>query len=120
MATAAVVPGRNPLGQKPFALFLQFFWSAIATVGASFGQEFLGIPAVDLEALGLAVRPVSAGLVRPFVPIASQPAQVLQNHPLRLCGRTLHIGILQAQDKSPLLLPGIEEVEKSRTGVPHM
>ena len=68
------------------------------------GKQLFGVLAVDRGSLALAIRPVRAADVGPFVPIEAAPAQRFEDRPLALGGAARSIGILDAQDELAAVL----------------
>ena len=73
--------------------------------------------AVNVGALGLAIRPVRAADIGPLVPVETQPVNVFQKLPLEFGLGSFDVGILDAENEAALLSAGEEPVEKSRAGV---
>jgi hypothetical protein len=96
---------------------LQRFGGAKAVIALALSQQPVRVIDVRLHALGLTVRPVVAPGVDAFVPLQPHPAQVVQDRLLGFAGRSLEIGVLDAQDEGALLAARQQPVEQCRPGV---
>src|SRR5262249_21747802 len=64
-----------------------------------------------------AIRTVLAADVRPFVPVEAQPAQVLEHAGFGFPGRSLLIGVLDAENERAALAAREQPVEERGAGV---
>ncbi len=76
---------------------VELLGGAVAAVGVALGQQPLGVLAVDVEPLGLPVRPVRAADVGALVPVEAEPPQVLEHARDGLLGHAARVGVLDAQ-----------------------
>jgi hypothetical protein len=72
--------------------------------------------AVDRQALALGVRTVRTCLVRPLVPVQTEPAQAAQDGAQRVLGAALLVRVLDAQHEDALLAAGVQPVEECGAG----
>ena len=72
--------------------------------------------AVDLGALGLAIRAVGAADVGAFVPVEAEPAQGVEDHLLGGGDEAGAVGVLDAEDELAAALAGVDEVEQADVG----
>ena len=94
-----------------FALGFQLLRRAKAVIRAGAAYELLRKLRVQIFALGLAIGTVRAADVGPFVPVQSKPTQVFEQLILELLLGTLDVGVLDAQDECPVLVPREKPVE---------
>ena len=85
-------------------------------VGVSGVDEFLGGPAVVIEALALAVGAGAAAHVGALVPVEPQPAQGRHQAPLVVRVGARAVGVLDAQDQPAAAVAGEEAVEEGDVG----
>src|SRR5579859_1613645 len=88
-------------------------------------QQLLGVVAVDLQTIALAIRTIrtAAGLgsdVWTFIPIQTQPLQVFKQLCFVAGLAAFYIGIFNAQDHGPALLPGKEPVKQRSAHIAYM
>ena len=81
------------------------------------GQQAVGVRAVQVEPLGLAVRADGTAGIGAFVPVEPQPPQVLEDALLRLTRRPLAIGVFDAEDEGAAAIAREQPVEQRRPGV---
>src|SRR2546428_12446161 len=90
---------RGPaLGGGLRAVGLELLAGAVAGVGGVALEQRLRGRLIQDGSLGLPVRPVGAPDIRAFIPIDPEPAEILEDGPLVLLGRTVPIGILDPKD----------------------
>ena len=112
------------LGCGLLALGFQFFRRAETAVGLAFGEQLLGVRAIDVEALGLAIGAVRAAArsaqFRAFIPCEAHPVQVL--HQLGFMARfaALEIGVFDAKDEVSAGVAGEEPVVEGGAGVAYV
>jgi len=79
-------------------------------------QQVIGMLAVDLAALALAIRRVRPAHIRAFIPFEPEPAQRFEDRGLGLAGAAHLVGILDAQDELAAVLAREAEVEQGNVG----
>src|SRR5712692_4469150 len=62
-------------------------------------QKLLGVRLVQVQPLGLAIRPARTADVWSLVPVEAEPPQVAENRGLGLDRRPLDVGVLDAKDE---------------------
>ena len=77
------------------ALRVQFLGGAIAWVGLAFAQQLERALAITVEAVRLEV----AAIGRTLIPLHAEPAEALEDFLERFPGRSLLVGIVDAQDE---------------------
>src|SRR5207248_5288206 len=82
-----------------FPLRLQPLLAAKASIRNSGGEELLRGGAVNIDALRLPIRLVRPAVVRTFIPIESEPAQIVEHHRFRLARRSRLVGVFDANDE---------------------
>ena len=112
LAAGSFVAWRAACGGCSRAALLQFFLGAKAIIGVSGGYEFRRILAVHFDALSL--------MVGAFIPVEAEPAHALQNALDHFRGGALEIGVFNAQDQGPAIVPGEQPVEQRRAGSAHV
>src|SRR6185503_7628621 len=73
---------------------------------------------VAILPLRLPVRPERSALVRPFIPIKTEPLQVRDDALLGLSSGSFGVGVLDAQHERAAVPPRKQPVEQRRTRVP--
>src|SRR6266542_3792709 len=73
-----------------------------------------------MKSLGLAVGPAGAADVRTLVPVQPEPAEVLENALLGRLGRSLGVGVLDAQHIGAVVPARQQPVEERRARVAHV
>ena len=69
------------------------------------------------DSLGLPVRRMRSADVWPFVPVESQPPQIVKDGPFRLARRSFDIGVLDTEHERAAVTPRQQPVEERRAGV---
>mmetsp|Transcript_12152 Transcript_12152/g.16050 ORF Transcript_12152/g.16050 Transcript_12152/m.16050 type:complete len:219 (+) Transcript_12152:1312-1968(+) len=111
-----VVFHRKTLFVRLRTLGFELLLSAKAWVGDFLIDEPLGHLLVEITPFRLAVRAVIAPDVRTFVPIQTQPTDVLQHALLRFPGGSSQVRIFDADDKFPPCAAGLQPVEEGCPG----
>ena len=106
VAPATVVTHGLALEAGLLAHLLQLSHAGVTAVGAARAKQLLGDLAMALGALKLAYRLA--------VPIESEPFQPIKNRVHRGLGRSLAIGVLDAEQERAAEALGVEPVEQSR------
>jgi hypothetical protein len=88
------------------AQLVELFLGAVAAVRLALRQQLPDHLAISREALRLVVR----ALVRR----EAQPLHALEDHPHRLLGRALAVGVLDPQDEAPAVAPRMQPAEQRR------
>ena len=88
-ATATVVAGRAPGGDRGVVALLHLVFGAVALVGVALREQTGGGVEVEVEARALEVRPL--------VPVEAQPAQRVLDPDDPLLTRAGDVGVLDAQ-----------------------
>ena len=101
-------------GLRRFALGLNFLGRGEIAVGMATGQQLCNGGLIFVAPLGLIVRRVGPPNSGAFVPIQAEPFEPMQNRRESCFDVTLLIGIVDAQEKLPAMLPGEEPVEQGR------
>ena len=83
-------------------------------------EQLIGVRGVQVQPFRLPIGAVHPAHVGPLFPIETEPAQVLENPDLGFLGRSLDIGILDAQDERTVLAVREQPVEECRARVTHM
>ena len=83
-------------------------------------QQLFRVRLVEVQPLGLAVRTERAAEIGPLIPVETEPAQIAEDRRLRLAGRALGIGVLDAQNERAALPAREEPVEERRARVAHV
>ena len=89
---------------------------ATTAVCAALGEQLLGVRAVDVEPLRLAI----AECGRAFVPVEPEPAKDVEDLGDVLLGRTRAVRVLDAQDEDALVVPREGPVEERGSGAAHV
>src|SRR5271170_4455469 len=105
-AALARIDWLAPFCQGFFAFSFQIFLSAETQIRFTFVQQALGLFAIEIEPVGLAIGKVWAADVGTFVPINPQPLQIGDQLIFEASFAAFDIGILDAQDHGAALLPG--------------
>ncbi len=100
----------RPLGR--LTLFFQAIRRAITSIGVPRGEQRLGHLTVPIEALRLEVGCVRPAHFRPFVPVEAEPAHRLEDARHHLVGRTLGVGVFDAQHERAAMAPREQPVEE--------
>ena len=103
---AAIVAPRLALRPGGLAHLVKFLLRSIAEIGLAACHQ-------RQRRLAVAVRPGKLE-GRLAVPVKPKPAHAIQNSGDGRLGRTLAVGVLDAQQKRAAMLPGIEPVEQGR------
>ena len=93
---------------------LQPLGGAVAEVRVAAVEQPLGRGAVTVEPPGLEVRRVRTADVGPLVPLEPQPAQAVEDAAHHLGGRSLEVGVLDAEHERPAVPAGEQVVEEGR------
>ena len=110
VSAAAVVAGRLFLAALLGPQFGQAFGRAKAVVRVALLDQLFRVGAIEMRALGLAVRPIRPALVGAFIPFQAQPAQVVHEILLGLGHEAFAVGVFDAQDELTAGLAGQQEV----------
>src|SRR5262249_48629759 len=70
-----------------------------------------------MQPLGVAIRAVCAADVGSFIPVDSQPSQIVEHRRFRFACGSLDIGVLDAQDERPARTASEQPVEHGRTHI---
>ena len=96
-------PARVPYGPEGGhvrgTVGLELRWRAEAAVRLAGAQELLGVRLVQVQPLGLAIRPARTADVWSLVPVEAEPPQVAENRGLGLDRRPLDVGVLDPKDE---------------------
>ena len=76
-----------------------------------FAEQTLGMLAIELQAIALAIRGVWAAYVRAFIPLEPKPFQVVEQLRLVAGFAALKVGVFNAQDHRPVFLAREQPVE---------
>ncbi len=115
--TLARVDRRKLRLQLLVAVALQFLLRAEAQIRRALADQALGVFAINVEAIALAIGRVRAADVGTFVPVDAHPLHVFQKLGLEAGLAALDIGIFNAEDHRASSLPGDQPVEERGTGV---
>ena len=99
------------LGHRPFAVFPQIVFCAETQIRFTLAEQALSLLAIDRQAIRLAIWTVGPTHIRAFIPVQSQPLQIVDELVLKAGLAALEVRILDAQHHHPALLPGEEPVE---------
>ena len=99
------------------AFFLQVFFGAKAKIGFVLVEQSFCVCAIDLEPVGLPVGTVVAAYVGAFVPIETEPFQVIDELIFKTRFAAIDISVFDAEHHGAALLAGEEPIEKSGAGV---
>src|SRR6266542_342827 len=102
------------------ALGVELLRGTEAEVRVPAGHELVGVRRIEVEPLGLAIRPVQAADVRPLVPVQAEPSKILEDAVLRLARGAFGVGVLDAEDEGAVLPVRKQPVEQRRAGVAHV
>ena len=116
IAGMAAVFGRLFGGHLCFALGFELFGGLEGVVGGAVGEQDLGMPAVDVSALGLAVWAVRATDVGAFIPREADPAQRVKDHLLGGGHEAGAVGVFNAEHEFAAALLGEDVVEQADVG----
>src|SRR5207245_511685 len=83
-----------------------------AVVRRAAGEQLLRIRLIQMQALGLTIGPAWTAHLRPFVPIETQPSEIVDDRNLRLLRRAPGVGILDAQHEGAARPAREEPVEQ--------
>src|SRR5208282_2376870 len=108
------------LSHGELALALQLLLAAEAAVGFAFADQALGVFAIDLPLVALAIGRERAADIRPFVPIEAEPAGIVDELALVAHLAALQVGVFNAQDERSALLAREEPVEERGARVAYM
>ena len=104
---------RRPAGREHrAAIGFELLRRAEAVVGVPAGEQLVRVRGVEVQPLGLAVRAAGAADVGPLVPVEAEPAQVLEDALLGLLGRSLGVGVLDAEDEGAVVAAREQPVEE--------
>src|SRR5215210_5943165 len=77
IAAGAVVARERTGSERRLAIGIQFFRRTEAVVGMTAGNQFVGVGGIEMQALGLPIGSVWSLDIGPFVPVESEPAEVV-------------------------------------------
>src|SRR5687768_11891501 len=86
---------------------LQLFLGAVTVICLALAQQLLDHLAIPIHPLRL--------IVRPFIRSEPQPLHAIEDHLHGIVGGALAIGILNAQNESAAMSPGIKPAEQGGT-----
>src|SRR5208283_3625977 len=112
-AAFAIVYGSATLALRLLALCVQFFRRAVARIRFSLAQQFQRGFTMPLDSIGLKVSLVG----RTFVPLHPEPLQVREDFVERLLRRSFAIGVVDAHDELPAVVPRVKVGEQPRADV---
>ena len=116
--TARARISRRTAGGQHFApVGIEFLRRAETVVRVAAGQELVGVGRIEVQPLRLPIRAVRPLDVRPFVPVQTQPAKVVEDAELRLTRRALDVGVFDTQDERAVLAVREQPVEERRARV---
>ena len=98
-----------------FTKRVKLFGGIETVIGLFFIEQLFYVFVIDVHSLRLQIRPVRSACFRPFVPLDTEPAQVVHNLLGRRRGVSLLVCVLDAQNKCTARPSGPEPVEKSCT-----
>ncbi len=107
-APAAVVARLLAARHLCLAQLLEFFLARVAAIGLAVGQQPLDHVAVAVETVGLPHRSL--------VVVEVEPAHAVENDLDGLLGRTLEVGVLDAQDELAAVMARERPAEQRRAG----
>src|SRR6185437_14025905 len=116
-AAFAGVDGLTMFGLGPVALSLQIRFAAETKIGLALGDQALGMFAVNLQTLGLAIGRVRSAQVGSFVPIETQPFEVGDKLILKAGFTAFDVCVFYAQHHGAALLSGEKPVEQRGTRI---
>ena len=103
--------------QSTLAVPLQLLLRAEAEIGLAFLHQSLGVLAIQLEAIALAIGCVRAADIGTLVPIDAEPLEIVEKLVLEARLAARKIGVLDAQHHDAAGLTGKEPVEERSAGV---
>ena len=109
--------GGLPLFERRLAIGLELLGRTEAVVRLPGRQQLHGVRAIDVQPLGLPVRPVFAAGLDALAPLEPHPPQIVEDRLLRLARRPLDVGVLDAQDERAALTAREQPVEQRRARV---
>ncbi len=113
----AGVARRTSVRDRVLTLGVELRRRAETVVRVVRAEQLLRVRLIEVQPLGLPVRPVPAADVRPLIPLEAQPAQIADNRRLRLARRALDVGVLDAQDDGAAGTAREQPVEQRRPRV---
>ena len=114
LAAEAVVPLH--LGAGRLAAGVDLLGRAVAVVGELRVGQLREHVAVEVAALGLAVRRMRAALAGPLVPVEAEPVHRAEHRVVRLLGAALLVGVLDAEDERAAVVAREGPVVEGRAG----
>src|SRR5918996_1782441 len=116
----AVVAGRLAPGERGGATFLELLGRAPAPICvAGLDQPGRRVP-VGGEPFRLPVWAVGTIDVRTLVPVQAQPGDVVEHAPVGLLRDPARVGVFDAQDEGPAVVPRVEPGEQRAANVSHV
>ena len=108
MPACAVIAGFTFLGSGGLAFFLQVFFGAEAFICLAGSQQTVCRCHMLLSKFRLKIRA--------FIPVEPQPLQAVDDTVNGCLGRSLFVGIFNAQNQFAVMLPGKQPVEQHCPG----
>jgi hypothetical protein len=99
---------------------LQSFCRAETFIGPALLKQLFCIVKIESEALRLTIGASRSSSVRSFFPLDSQPPQIFEDVVARGVGRSLHVGIFNAEDESSTMVFCKDMIEEGSASVSDM
>src|SRR5262249_35050905 len=91
-----------------------------AEISFPFGEKFLGVLAIDVETIGLAIGHVGATDIGSFIPVDPQPLQIVNKLVFVTHLTALKVGVFHAQHHGASTLADKEPIEEGSARVANM
>ncbi len=101
------------LGLRSLAFLLQVCFAAKAQISFAFTEQALGVFAINIQTVGLAIRCVRAADIGAFVPVQAQPLEIGNELIFKAGLAAFDVGIFNAQHHGAAVVPGEKPIEQS-------